>query len=550
MGTVNKKSNRSSTLAPSKIEAESHTNFMASPSYDVTNPLVQLRMCAASSFFGEPMYYEDNVKKLNVTIKKAPTNSEAELVLELIKTLGDTGSTAKWASLSAKDRMLQAIDESLSFDVRETLELAVALRHEDHIRVTPQVILVRAANHTKAKGTGLVREYMNRIVGRVDDVVTQFAYQMSDFGRKVPNSLKRGWSDYLSRQPEYALAKYRMESRQYKLVDVVHFAHAKSEAIGKLMTGVLHLNENDTWEALISKNGSSKETWTKAVDLMGHMALLRNLNNFNVNGVDQQVYLPKLISTAASGKQLPFRYISAYNAIGDNAPAAVKDALVECLEESLGKIPTFKGRVMSLCDNSGSARGTTTSSMGTMRVADIANLTAVLTSKCSDDGYVGVFGDKLKTFSVGKRDNVFTSVKMAESLGACIGESTEHGIWLFWQNAIKKAEHWDHIFIYSDMQAGHGGLYGKGSYDEYVFKPSKLIKQFNYIDVPMLVADYRKKVNPNVQVYLVQVAGYRDTLVPEDYPKTHILGGWGDGILRYAARMADIESPGSVIWHA
>ena len=59
--------------------------------------------------------------------------------------------------------------------------------------------------------------------------------------------------------------------------------------------------------------------------------------------------------------------------------------------------------------------------------------------------------------------------------------------------------------------------------------------------MPKLIAEYRRTVNPNVHVYLVQVAGYRDTLVPEVYAKTHILGGWGDGILRYAARMAELE---------
>ena len=65
------------------------------------------------------------------------------------------------------------------------------------------------------------------------------------------------------------------------------------------------------------------------------------------------------------------------------------------------------------------------------------------------------------------------------------------------------------------------------------------------MDVAKLVAEYRKKVNPNVQVYLVQVAGYQDTLIPEVYPRTHILGGWGDGILRYAARMAAMENGAS-----
>lgn len=512
-----------------RADSLAHTNFMGSKSYDVTNPLVQLRMCAASCFFGEPVYYGETGKSRSV--KKG-----SSLIDTLELTLGSVGKMAKWSKLGAAERIEQAIDEALAFNVRDTLEIAVALRQEDHIRATPQVILVRAANHVKSRGTGLVREYMDKIVRRTDDVVTQFAYQMETFGKKVPNSLKRGWADYLSVQNEYSLAKYRMEGRKYKLVDTLYFAHAKSDAIAKLMNGTLSLGDDQTWEAMISANGSSKKTWTEAVEVMGHMALLRNLNNFQKHNVDPKAYLPKLVETAKKGQQLPFRYFSAFKAIGDSAPSAVKDALETCLEDSMGQLPMFKGRSMSLCDNSGSAQGTTTSSLGTMQVSHIANLTAVLTARRSEDGHVGVFGDKLKTFSVGKRSSVFTELEKANSLGSNIGSGTEHGIWLFWEKAINTKEHWDHVFVYSDMQAGHGQLYGTGGYDDYCWNNSRMI------DVPALIAEYRRRVNPKVQVYLVQVAGYQDTLVPEVYANTHILGGWGDGILRYAARMAGLTN--------
>ena len=84
------------------------------------------------------------------------------------------------------------------------------------------------------------------------------------------------------------------------------------------------------------------------------------------------------------------------------------------------------------------------------------------------------------------------------------------------------------------MQAGHGGLYGTNpsEYSKYKWSNS------HYIDVAKLIKDYRKTVNPNVNVFLVQVAGYKDTLVPEFYEKTYILGGWGDGLLRFAKEMS------------
>lgn len=536
MSTINTKAIKTSPrrnglnrVQDKQAAATSHSNFMAGTSYDVTNPLARLRMAAASSFFGEPVYYEGRSTK-TVAFPK---------MTALAKKLG-LAPFADWAGLTSAARMEKAIDEALAFDAEGTLKIAVALRQEDHIRTTPQVIVVRAANHANVRGTNLIRTYMNQIARRTDDVVTQFAYQMEVFGKKVPNALKRGWSDYLSAQNEYSLAKYRMENRAYKLVDVLYFAHAKSDAIAKLMQGELTLDDNQTWESLISNKGASKTTWTEAIDVMGHMALLRNLSNFAKHGVDTKAYLPKLIETAAKGQQLPFRYFSAYQAVGDRAQGAVKDAIETCLNESLGNLPEFKGRVMSLCDNSGSAQGATTSSMGSMKVNHIANLTAVLTAKRAEDGHVGVFGDKLETFSVGKKSSVFDDLKKANRIGEGIGHGTEHGIWLFWDKAIRNKEHWDHVFVYSDMQAGHGGLYGTGGYEKYRWENGR------HIDVAALIAKYRAQVNPNVHVYLVQVAGYQDTLVPEVYPRTHILGGWGDGILRYADRMAkmfDNEQP-------
>ena len=307
-----------------------------------------------------------------------------------------------------------------------------------------------------------------------------------------------------------------------------------NEDIDKLMKGNL-TNQEKTWESYISKNGSNKETWTQSVELMGHMALLRNLKNLSKNSVDEEKYLPKLLNTVVNGKQLPFRYYSAYKAIeNEKVSSNLLDTIEECLEKSLTNLPTFKGKVMSLCDNSGSATGTMTSSLGSVKVSEIANLTAIITGKCAEDGYVGVFGDRLEVVPVRKKASIFDQLKTVNKIGDEIGGGTETGIWLFFDKAIKEKQHWDHIFVYSDMQAGHGGLYGR-----YPAEYSKH-KWFNsdHIDVASLIKTYRETVNKNVNVYLIQMAGYQDTLAPEFYDKTFILGGWGEGLLKFADSMS------------
>lgn len=523
--------NRKRTVKP----PDTHLNWMAGPSYDINDPLLRLRLAASSCFFGEPMYYQrdpDDKRPLKTHIRGALTDA----MLKHVRATLNAVDPQDWRGKTPAELMESAIDAALDANPEATLQEAVRLRQEEHIRTTPQVILVRAANHPKVRGTTLIRQYAPKIISRADEPAVGLAYQLAKYGKPVPNALKKAWRAALERQSEYNLAKYRMEGRGVKLVDLVNLVHPKSEAVDKLVNGTLKLTEQ-TWEAIISAQGASRESWESALKVMGHMALLRNLRNLLEQKVDPALFVDTLQEGAVNGKQLPFRYYSAYKAIQSGAPGQVLDAVESCLMTSLGNLPAFNGRVMSLCDNSGSARGTATSSMGTMQISSIANLTAVLTAMRADEGYIGVFGDKLETLPVRKRSSVFDLVKEADRLGAGVGGGTENGIWLFWDKAIREREHWDMVFVYSDMQAGHGGLYGVKPDDYKAYKWNNT----QYIDVPLLIKTYRQRVNPNVLVFLVQVAGYQDTILPEFYDKTYILGGWGDGLLRFAAEMAGLN---------
>jgi len=161
----------------------------------------------------------------------------------------------------------------------------------------------------------------------------------------------------------------------------------------------------------------------------------------------------------------------------------------------------------------------------------------VITARLSDEGYVGVFGDDLKVFEVQKKSGMFEELEKAERLGDSVGQATENGVWMFFKKALAEKEQWDNIFIYSDMQAGHGGLYGNNprEYSEFAWDSRN-------IDVAKLIAKYRKTVNPNVNVFLVQVAGYQDALVPEFYERTYIMGGWSEKVLAFAAKMINMTN--------
>jgi hypothetical protein len=106
---------------------------------------------------------------------------------------------------------------------------------------------------------------------------------------------------------------------------------------------------------------------------------------------------------------------------------------------------------------------------------------------------------------------------------------------LFFDKAIQNNEHWDNIFIYSDQQAGHGGLYGtKEGKQDYT---AKGFASGNYVDVAKLISTYRKKVNPKVNVFCIQTAGYTNVCIPEYGYRTNILYGWTGRELQFAAAM-------------
>lgn len=530
--------------AEHKTEATAHQNYMGGNSWDVTDPFVKLRMVAASCFFGEPKYYNED-GSIVLTGKHA---SEDSICIEHLSKMLGAPIYINVNNGEFQKEMESIIDECLDKDVEKTLQLAVSLRNEDLIRATPQVILVRASMHKNSKGTGLIPKYAKKICIRGDEPAACISYLIAKYGKEtpIPNSLKKGLKCVLESFNDYEIAKYKMERNFVKTRDVVNLVHAYSEPIDKLMKG--EAKQKDTWNSIVSnadKDEDKTVVWEKAVKGMPHMALLRNLRNLIEHDVDIKLFGDKLVNGVEGGKQLPFRYYSAYKFIKDlsKTTSSHLELLDECIKRAFKNAPHFAGKTICLSDNSGSAWGTCTSDLGTMHVAEIGNMMSVITAQMSDDGEIGLFGDELLKFKIKKTDSALTLIDKMCELRDNIGGGTENGIWLFFDEAIKKKLWYDNIFVYSDMQAGHGGLYGINAkdYNDYIFPRGS---RSNYIDVPKLINEYRRVVNKNVMVYLVQTAGYKDILVPEYYDRTFILGGWSQNIPLFAVKMSQIYNQG------
>ena len=495
-----------------KHKDEQVVNYMNGISY-TTNPLLELEMVAASSIFGEKSYY------MNDGVKDKKLNSTTQT-------------------------FIKACDDALSYDFKGVLELAKKLRSEYNMRLNPALIMVRAVMHEGRKAFNeenkvFMRACIEEVINIPTDIWNQFELWMFFNGskNKLPSILKRAWADKLNNTKKYQLAKYKTKA---KIIDLVRICHAHSEDIDELMkSGTIEVtDEESTWEKLRSEGKS----WTEILQstYVPHMALLRNLNGIfreiHSSDILKQV-LDLLEKGVQSGKQFPFRYYTAIKNLGDIVfKPDVEESLNRCLDKAMANFPKLKGKTICLSDNSGSAWGALTTEYGSVKVAEIDNLSSVMTAVNSDEGYVGIFGDRLEIEAVNKRDGVLSQLDRIQSKHSHnIGDSTENGIWLFLDEAIKKKIHWDNIFIYSDMQAGHGGLYGLNSryYSKYTING-------HYIDVLKLVQEYRRKVNPKVNVFSVQTAGYDNSVLPENEYRTSILTGWTGKETIYAQALIDI----------
>lgn len=511
------------------------TNFMGGISYKL-DPIETLKMVTASSIFGEPQYYrrgEFADARITDGVVKCDASFRDYLVLD----------KEFYSGKKTSDLMEEIIDAALSHDFGATIEWAATLRKDYFMRLNPQVIMVRAAMHEKRaeyteQNPGKFAKINELVMSRADEPASQLTYYLyrNKSKNKVPGILKRSWASRIEKMSARDIYKYR--NAGIGLIDTVRVCHANNEHINELMkTGTVQVPAEDkTWETMRASGATWKEILSTIK--LGHMALLRNLRGIFTEIDDADLcksVLEDLKKGVLKGKQFPFRYKTAYANIDKanvNHKVMILDALEECMDIACDNMPKLAGRTCCLSDNSGSAWGTFNSEYGSVTIANIDNLSSVITAKNSDEGYVGKFGDKLFMIPVSHRNGVLNETeKVEDDKKYRVGGGTENGIWLFFDKAIRDKEHWDNIFIYSDMQAGHGELYGINPSD---YKKFQVRSNSRYIDVAKLIDVYRKTVNPKVNVYCVQTAGYDNVLVPETGYRTSVLYGWTGKELVYA----------------
>lgn len=448
------------------------------------------------------------------------------------------------------------------------------LRSEANIRTSAlvgAVEFVRAMNGPEAADAVAIRDGVNRsevtpravvrsVLQRADEPGEMIAYFRSQYGRKIPHSIKRGIADAISgigtgRKPlysEYTMLKYDTDSHGYRFGDVVdtvcpatvhpevrgtmlgdlfeyaidrRHGHA-DDAIGFPMfeanKSFRRLVESNpgilldveklksaglTWEDALSLGGAKLDKaklWEALIDAdsLGYMALIRNLRNFDEAGVSK-AHAKKVVEIiedperVKTSRQLPFRLLSAYHA----APSdRWKQALTEALDHSTANIPKLTGRTLVLVDTSASMERQL-SDKSKVRYVDAAALFGVALARSAAKVDLYGFGDGVFRHELAYGGSV---LGQTQQFVRRVGEAG-HGTQIAASMRATFAGH-DRVVVFTDMQT-----MGRNA------------RTFGYG-----IGDVSSAVPASVPVYAWNLAGYEASMMPTGSGNRHEFGGFSD----------------------
>ncbi len=470
------------------------------------------------------------------------TIEEDTLAVLLTNTLSNT------FYVSDKELAKQTVEILTKMAQKDAEFLAKALvyaRRNGLMKLAPVVgLAVLSANESGKKVN--FRKVFHHVVKTPDDLrefvsLCRTKAVRKGLGGEARDAVKR-WLQHLS---EYHAVKYgSANSEGITLRDIIRMAHprpvsdAQRELFGWLVKGwadvgpkpsptspqvwaletlkratsekeVIRLVEDYKlpWEVVVpSVKKMTPEIWKMLLKDMPYMALLRQLNTMERNGLFADKDVAKAVAAKLSdpenvkrSKQLPFRFFNAHNAF--TGIQVVRDAIVSALEQSFENTDKLDGRVCIANDISGSM-SSLASDKGTARYCDIAGLLASALFKKCDDVILLPFDTSAHEVKVSRHDSIMT---IANTISRSGGGTSLGAPIQYLRNHKDKVD----VFIGltdNESWVGHGFLTEWEAY---------------------------KKISPNAKAFLINIAPYRDFVAPAGYPDVYYISGWSDSVLKY-----------------
>jgi TROVE domain len=361
--------------------------------------------------------------------------------------------------------------------------------------------VVMAAEYVAAGGAG-GRSVVDRVLRRPDEPAELLGYWMTTHGRRLPMPVKRGVADAVRRlYTERAVLRYDGLSRQLRMADVIELTHP--EPTGRqqsaLFEYLLDRRHHDdgvadagalpvlaaaavlgevpmedrrawlrahgpdalgragfSWERLSGwlPGGMDAEAWQSIIGSMGVMALVRNLRNFDIAGIDEEAVgtVTARITDpveVARARLFPYQVWAAYSqAPSDNW----RKALGRTLELTLGNVPVLESTLVVI-DTSGSMQSPV-SRRSTMTRVEVAAVMAMATARSGRNVDVVIYGQGHARVEGLAGTSVLGGVEKVVGLVGSVGHAT------FGHTAI--ARHFDprrhrRVVLFTDDQQHDAG---------------------------------------------------------------------------------------------
>jgi hypothetical protein len=480
------------------------------------------------------------------------TNAKNELYLRAATWL--VGEPKFYTDKSADDEPIRSLVAEISkTDPEFVFKLASYLRNELYLRSAPMFLLTESLANPESKK--LVRKWIPHVVKRADEfseLMSCFINRNGEIGSNgkasLPNQLKLGLSDTFHNFNEYDFGKYKMSDKAVKLSDVLRLVHPKplsteeSELFKRIRTDTLAVPE--TWETVISEKGNNKDAWNEVIPKMGYMAKLRNLRNIAQAGADIESVLKHLTNpkAVANSKQFPYRFLSAYKMIegagthnpfdkeeGVSIDPFVKKQILSALETamtiSVKNIPNLGGRTLVSVDNSGSMQAPV-SERSKIERREIGAVMGAMANGFCDAAVASAFGTRFMTVNISGKSILGDAQKILESNT----DSATNGYLVFKYLADNKLLT-DRVMIFTDEQlwdtdARARSIWGGMGSQESLYKWFLKYKQ----------------MQPNVRLYLFDLAGYGSVQIPDTEPNVAIIGGFSDRVFDFIKRFEEDRS--------
>lgn len=400
-------------------------------------------------------------------------------------------------------------------DPKFAAKAAIYARNEFGMRSITHVLAGEVAG--RVKGEAWTKHFYDKVTRRADDPTEILAYYLSQYGKPVPNSLKKGLGLALGKFDSYQLAKYRGEGKGISLVDLVNLVHPKPtdknrEALKGLVEGTLR--SEGTWETKISAAGKSenKETaktlaWSELLKTkkIGYFALLRNLRNITEQAPELVDLACELLVDEKSVRKsliLPFQFTTALEQVEDRR---VIQAVSKAIDISLGNVPVFPGKTLVVIDHSGSMGGghvyynQLNNGVNWKSLQSIGDLFGAAMYR-ANNADVMVFGTNAGVITgINPSDSVTTIARQIYNVPPPGGHGTNFRA-IF---QVLGREHYDRVVIFSDMQGWIG-----------------------YNHPGAAFADWKRRSHSDPNIYSFDLSGYGDMQFPEN--KAYCLAGFSD----------------------